>query len=116
MKRRILDFVVLALSIFVLVSCGQKESMDGTYYEYYDVKGQLTIFKNYPVKVSGDTLVGQLHGDTYTINFDNHTLVRDGEILEYDFKEDILAFDDNTFVKVDSEKYKEMLKDGAKVE
>lgn len=114
MKKKLIGIFVLVMSVLFLVACG-KESMDGTYYEYYDVKGQTTIFKDYPVKVSGDTLVGQFNGDTYEINFENKILVREGEILNFSYSDDILKFEDNTFVKVDSDSYNKMIDDGIPV-
>lgn len=113
MKGRILGFVALALSVFVLVSCGQKESMDGKYYEYLESSNTFWE-KGYVAEIKEDTLFWK--DKQFSIDRTNHTLIGDDTTLSYNYSEDTLILDGDTYIRVDSKKYKEMLKDGAKVE
>lgn len=115
MKKKLLGVVLLVMSLVFLVACGQKESMDGTYYHFYDVKGKVLISELYPVKVSGTTLIGPYNNDKYDVNFDNKTLIGEDDIFEYEFKNGVLSFNENDYVKKDSSKYEELVKEGAEV-
>lgn len=109
MKKSLYLLAALFASAIFLVACSSKQSMDGTYYEFYGKKDSVVLSKLYPIKISGDTLVEGVHNSSYTINNDNHTLVGDN-IFEYEFKDDVLSYDGNTYVKAGTAKEKEIEK------
>lgn len=114
MKKSLYLLVTIFASAIFLVACSSKQSMDGTYYEFYGEKDNVILSKLYPVKISKDKLVQSTPRKTFTIKQENHTLVGD-DIFEYELKDDVLSYDGNTYVKAGTEKEKEIAKKAKEV-
>ena len=112
MKKKILGLLLAVLSIFVLVACSS-ENMDGTYYEY--MSSDNTLWKSgYAVEINGDTLIWK--DDQYTIDKDNKVLTGSEGTVSYSYENGTLLLDGDEYIQVDSEKYKELIKSGTKLE
>lgn len=113
MKKRILGMFLIVMSLFILVACGQ-EKLDGIYYDYYKTDDNYLISKLYPVVISENKLDdGQ--GNVYTLNQNSLKLEGNEEIIFYSVDGDVIKFNGNTYVKSDSDKYKELVDNGAEI-
>lgn len=109
--KKLLGLVILAVSVLFLAACGSQENLNGEYREFYQIEGYNTkISKVYPVTIKGDMLTWQ--GQQYSINKKDKVLMGK-DTLSYQYEDDVITLEGDTYVRVDSKKYKELLKNGA---
>ncbi|MEY8463736.1 hypothetical protein [Streptococcus merionis] len=113
--RKIISLVIVSLSVIFLVACGSN-NMDGVYREFYQFEGHNVKISNVgKIEINGEKI--EYYGKQYSIDEKDKTIKGNDEILaySYDSKTEVLTLDGNTYVRVDSDYYKELISNGADV-
>ncbi|MGT2712252.1 hypothetical protein [Streptococcus oriscaviae] len=106
--KKILGLFVVMMSLFVLVACGSKQSLDGEYHRYAISSNTNEMTVSEVEKISIEGVQGTLEGDTFSIDEDKKILIFEGVSYPYVFQDDVLSFNGNTFVKLGTKKYEEI--------
>ena len=123
MKKKFFGLMVLTLSAFFLVACSNSssssigESLEGKYYGFYgETSTDIVLSKEPSVVIEGDVVKEGYPDDSkkiYKIDRKNKLFESDGETVSYMLKDGVLTldgdgFNNNTYVKAGSDKYKEL--------
>lgn len=111
--KKLLSFIVLALTTIILIACSSKPNMDGEYYEIGDFGTDLVI------TIKGDKGTVNAEGSTssMTIDTDTQTFEISGFVnpmVKFEYKDDVITANitgsERQYFKKGSEAYKEELK------
>lgn len=116
MKKLLSVALLLASSIF-LVACNSKPSLDGEYRDFYQVEGyEVQISSVDTFEISGDVI--KKNEEEFLLDKKNHRINSgNGQIKTYtvDEKTGVITLDNNTYVRVNSPYYEELVEGGAVV-
>ncbi|HEM3614616.1 TPA: hypothetical protein U1C23_001473 [Streptococcus suis] len=108
--KKIFGLLFLFLSVFTLVACGAKEeSLDGEYHRYFLSSNtkELTVSEVEKIEIEG--VSGILEGwKEFAVDTEKKILIFENRSMPYVFEDNVLSFNGDTYVKVGTEKYKEI--------
>lgn len=121
MKKKILGILTLVASLFLLIGCSS-ESLDGTYYRFgkFSNTDELYLDKEEKIVIQGKEI--SIDGNSFRLDTEKK-VIDSGQIdVPYSYEEGVVTItgtgsvyfgnaEDMTFVKEDSAKYKELLKE-----
>ncbi|WP_161980076.1 hypothetical protein [Streptococcus sp. S784/96/1] len=126
MKKKILGILTLVSSLFLLIGCSS-ESLDGTYYEFgkFSNTGELYLDKEEKIVIQGKDI--SVDDESYKIDTEKEMIDSGRFEVPYSYEDGVLTIkgtgsiyfgnaEDMTFVKKDSPKYKELLKEAKVLE
>ncbi|HEM3703870.1 TPA: hypothetical protein U1C94_000127 [Streptococcus suis] len=108
--KKIVGLLAVVLSVFMLAACGAKEeSLDGEYHWYGLSSNTKELMVSEVDKIEIEGVSGILEGwKEFTVDTEKKILIFEYRSMPYVFKDNILSFDGDTYVKVGTEKYKEI--------
>lgn len=116
--KKLLSVLLLSLSVIFLVACGSKQSLDGVYYSFDYVKEEVKIYPDFKVEFKGDVFVYN-ESEEFLFDKDKKAIMSgNGQVKSYEFDPEkaVLTYDDDTYVKVGSPYYDELIKNGAVID
>lgn len=115
--KKILLLILGIFPLFVLGACSSEQNFDGYYREYYEAGGGITISDIETFEIKGDILIDG--DDEYFLDKEKSVVLDNGSggVKPYSVDEStgVISYKGYTFVKVDSEYWDELVKNGAKV-
>ncbi|WP_449453912.1 LptM family lipoprotein [Streptococcus suis] len=108
--KKIVGMLAVVLSLFVLAACGSKEeSLDGEYHRYFlsSNTNEMTVSEVEKIEIEG--VSGILEDwKEFAVDTEKKILIFENRSMPYVFKDNVLSFNGDTYVKVGTEKYKEI--------
>lgn len=115
--KKLLSVLLLLASAVLLVACGSNQSLDGEYRDFYQFEGHpMQISSVDTFEITGDVI--KKNKEEFVLDLKNNRIdLGNGQVKTYtvDSKTGVITIDDNTYVKVDSPYFKELVENGAEV-